>query len=80
MPQYGQDAAMNCLTEALAIAKAQSALALELRSTIALARLRAEGRQRDQGRRDLARVYARFTEGFETTDLTAARQLMERLA
>jgi predicted ATPase/DNA-binding winged helix-turn-helix (wHTH) protein len=80
MPQYGQDAAMNCLTEALAIAKAQSALALELRSTIALARLRAEGRQRDQGRRDLARVYARFTEGFERTDLTAARQLMERLA
>jgi predicted ATPase/DNA-binding winged helix-turn-helix (wHTH) protein len=80
MPQYGRDQAMNCLTEALAVAKTQSALALELRSTIALARLRAEGRQRDQARHDLALVYARFTEGFETADLTAARQLMEELA
>jgi predicted ATPase len=80
MPQYGRDQAMNCLTEALAVAKTQSALALELRSTMALARLRAEGRQRDQARHDLALVYARFTEGFETADLTAARQLMEELA
>ncbi|HTC04005.1 MAG TPA: winged helix-turn-helix domain-containing protein, partial [Xanthobacteraceae bacterium] len=34
MPQYGQDSAIDCLTEALAVAKTQSALALELRSTI----------------------------------------------
>jgi hypothetical protein len=33
---------MNCLTEALAVARAQSALALELRSTMALARLPSE--------------------------------------
>jgi predicted ATPase/DNA-binding winged helix-turn-helix (wHTH) protein len=80
MPQHGRVSAMNCLTEALAVAKAQSALALELRSTIDLARLLAEGGQRDQGRRDLALVYGRFTEGFETADLRIARQLMEELA
>jgi tetratricopeptide (TPR) repeat protein len=80
MPQYGRDSAMNCLTEALAVAKAQSALALELRSTITQARLLAEGGQRDQARRDLALVYGRFTEGFETADLRIARQLMKDLA
>jgi predicted ATPase len=80
MPQYGRDSAMNCLTEALAVAKAQSALALELTSTITQARLLAEGGQRDRARHDLALVYGRFTEGFETADLRIARQLMEDLA
>jgi predicted ATPase len=80
IPQYGRDSVMNCLTEALAVAKAQSALALELRSTIDLAHLLAKGGQRDQARHDLALVYGRFTEGFETADLRIARQLMEDLA
>jgi predicted ATPase len=80
IPQYGRDSAINCLTEALAVAKAQFALAFELRSTIDLARLLAEGEQRDQGRDDLALVYGRFTEGFETADLRIARQLIEDLA
>ena len=80
MPQYGRESAMNCLTEALAIAKAQSALALELRSTIDQARLLAEGGQRDQACHDLALVYGRFTEGFETADLRIARLLMQDLA
>jgi predicted ATPase/DNA-binding winged helix-turn-helix (wHTH) protein len=80
MPQYGRASAMNCLGEALAVAKAQSALALQLRSTIALARLLAEDGQRDQARHDLALVYDCFTEGFETADLRMARQLMADLA
>jgi predicted ATPase len=78
--QYGWDAARNCLAEALAVARAQSALALELRVTIALARLLAEGGQRDQAHHDLALIYGRFTEGFETADLRTARQLMKDLA
>ena len=80
LPQHGRDSAMKCLTEALAVAKAQSALALELRSTMDLARLLVEGGRRDQGRHELALVYARFTEGFETADLRAARQLLKELA
>jgi predicted ATPase/DNA-binding winged helix-turn-helix (wHTH) protein len=80
MPQYGRGTAIDCLFESLAVAKAQSALALELRSTIDLARLLTEVGRRDQARHDLALVYGRFTEGFETADLKIARRLMEELA
>jgi predicted ATPase len=80
MAQYGRNAPRNCLAEALAVARAQSALALELRVTIALAGLLAEGGQRDQARNDLALVYGRFTEGFETSDLRIARRLIKDLA
>jgi predicted ATPase len=77
--RHDRESAMNCLTEALAVARAQSALAWELRSTMALARLLSEGGQRDQARHTLALVYDRFTEGFETADLKLARALLEDL-
>jgi predicted ATPase/DNA-binding winged helix-turn-helix (wHTH) protein len=77
--RHDRESAMNCLTEALAVARAQSALAWELRSTIALARLLSEDGQRDQARHTLALVYDRFTEGFETADLRLARALLEDL-
>ena len=80
LAEHDRESAMNCLTEALAVARAQSALAWELRSTVALARMLSEGGQRDQARHTLAVVYDRFTEGFETADLRIARQLMEDLA
>jgi predicted ATPase/DNA-binding winged helix-turn-helix (wHTH) protein len=79
MPQYGRPAATDCLMEALRIARKQSALALELRSTIALARSLIEGEEPDQARRELTLVYDRFTEGFETADLRMARQLLDNL-
>jgi predicted ATPase len=78
--QHDRESAMNCLTEALAVARAQSALAWELRSTMVLARLLSESGQRDQARHTLSLVYDRFTEGFETADLRIARQFMEDLA
>jgi predicted ATPase len=74
-----RESAMNCLTEAIAVARAQSALAWELRSTMVLARLLCEDGQRDQARHTLALVYDRFTEGFETADLRLARTLLEDL-
>jgi tetratricopeptide (TPR) repeat protein len=77
--QHDRESAMNCLTEALAVARAQSALAWELRSTMVLARLLSEDGQRDQARHTLALVYDRFTEGFETADLKLARALLEDL-
>ncbi len=77
--RHDRESAMNCLTEALAVARAQSALAWELRSTRALARLLSEGGQRDRARHILALVYDRFTEGFETADLILARTLLEDL-
>ena len=77
--RHDRESAMNCLTEALAVARAQSALAWELRSTMVLARLLSEGGQRDRARHTLALVYDRFTEGFETSDLKLARALLEDL-
>jgi len=77
--QHDSESAMTCLTEALAVARTQSALAWELRSTMALARLLSEDGQRDQARHTLALVYDRFTEGFETADLKLARAMLEDL-
>ena len=77
--RHDRESAMNCLTEALTVARAQSALAWELRSTIALARMLSEDGQRDQARHTLALVYDRFTEGFQTADLRLARALLEDL-
>jgi predicted ATPase/DNA-binding winged helix-turn-helix (wHTH) protein len=74
--QNDRESAIDCLTEAVEVARAQSALAWELRSAIDLARLLSEGGQRDRARRDLALVYDRFTEGFQTADLKAARALL----
>ena len=77
--RHDRESAMNCLTEALTVARAQSALAWELRSSMALARMLSEDGQRDQARHTLALVYDRFTEGFETADLKLARALLEDL-
>jgi predicted ATPase/DNA-binding winged helix-turn-helix (wHTH) protein len=77
--RHERESAMNCLTEALTVARAQSALAWELRSTMALAQMLSEGGQPDQARHTLALVYDRFTEGFETADLKSARALLEDL-
>jgi predicted ATPase/DNA-binding winged helix-turn-helix (wHTH) protein len=79
MPRHGRASAMDSLTEALAVARAQSALALELRSATALARLLSESGQRDQARQTLALVYDRFTESFETADLQIASRLIKEL-
>jgi predicted ATPase/DNA-binding winged helix-turn-helix (wHTH) protein len=77
--QNDRDAAMGCLTDAIEVARNQSAFAFELRSTMDLARLLSEAGRREQARHDLAIVYDRFTEGFETSDLKAARALLEQL-
>ena len=77
--RHDRESAMNCLTEALAVARAQSALAWELRSTMVLARMLSEDGQRDGARHTLALVYDRFTEGFETADLKLARALLDDL-
>ncbi len=61
------------------IARRQSALSWELRAALALARLRAGEGQPGQAREVLAPVYERFTEGFGTRDLQAAKQLLAEL-
>jgi predicted ATPase/DNA-binding winged helix-turn-helix (wHTH) protein len=72
-------AAENDFRQALDCARRQGALSWELRAATSLARL-----LRDQGRRAKAQallqpVYDRFTEGLETTDLKAAKALLNAL-
>jgi DNA-binding NtrC family response regulator/predicted ATPase len=72
--------ARDCFERAMAIAQAQDARALELRAAMSLARLeRATGRA-GTGHERLARLYAGFSEGFGTPDLSEARELLDELA
>ena len=66
--------------ELLSLAEGQHGLAWQLRSATSLGRLlRGHGRE-GEAREVLQPIYARFTEGFETEDLKAARQLLDALA
>jgi predicted ATPase/DNA-binding winged helix-turn-helix (wHTH) protein len=69
----------ECLTQSLACARRQFSASWELRTAITVARLRAKRGQHDQARQLLSSVYDRFTEGFGTSDLKAAAQLLREL-
>jgi predicted ATPase/DNA-binding winged helix-turn-helix (wHTH) protein len=71
--------AEDCFSQAARMAREQGALFWELRVALSVARLRvSQGRHRE-ARAPLASVYDRFTEGFATADLQAARTLLEGL-
>jgi predicted ATPase len=75
------DAALTAeahLQTALAWARRQGALSLELRCAIDLARLWQQQGRVAPAADLLAPIYARFTEGFATADLEAAKVLLER--
>jgi predicted ATPase len=78
----GSDAAVTAgdhFEQALDWGHRQGALSWEVRAATSLARLwRGEGRD-NEGYELLAPVYDRFTEGFETADLKAARALIDSL-
>ena len=57
----------------------QGALAWELRTTMSLARLRHRQRKTSEARKLLTAIYERFTEGFDTTDLVAAKALLKTM-
>ena len=65
---------------ALETARRQEALSLELRAAMSLARLWREQQRIRPAQELLAGVYNRFTEGFATADLVAARALLQDLA
>jgi predicted ATPase len=74
------ESAERWLDAAITTARAQSALLFELRATTRLAEVLAtQGRRADAARR-LANVYGSFTEGHGTPDLTAAREVLDRLS
>ena len=65
--------------QSLASARRQSALAWELRTATTLARLRVAQGRGAEARQLLSPVYGRFTEGFASSDLKAAKQLLDGL-
>jgi predicted ATPase len=71
--------AEDWLSRSIRLARRQSALAWELRSTTSLAQLRCKQGRREEAHGALAAIYDRFTEGFTTPDLMAARQLLDEL-
>jgi predicted ATPase len=76
----GADAAAAAeahLQEALSWTRRQGALSLELRCATDLARLWHQQGRTAPARDLLAPIYARFTEGFATADLEAAKALLE---
>jgi predicted ATPase len=50
------------------------------RVALSLCRLRLTQGRSDEGRQELASVYDRFAEGFDTADLVAAKGLLDELA
>jgi predicted ATPase/DNA-binding winged helix-turn-helix (wHTH) protein len=71
--------AEDCFNHASHMAREQGALFWELRVALSLARLRVSQGRPHEARASLASVYDRFTEGFATADMQAARTLLERL-
>jgi predicted ATPase len=72
-------AAEEHFRQALDWARRQGALSWELRAAISLARLWRNQDRCKEARELLAPVYDRFTEGFDTADLKAAKALLGRL-
>jgi predicted ATPase/DNA-binding winged helix-turn-helix (wHTH) protein len=64
------------LRQSLTLAERQSALSWQLRSATSLAHLYLMQSHSDRAKNVLAPVYRRFTEGFETSDLKAAKALL----
>jgi len=72
-------AAEDCFNQAAQMAREQGALFWELRVALSVARLRMSQDRRHEARARLASVYDRFSEGFATADMQAARTLLEEL-
>ena len=72
-------AAEDHFQQALDWARRQGALSWELRAATSLARLWGDHDRIDEARELLAPMYDRFTEGFDTADLKAAKALLDTL-
>jgi predicted ATPase len=71
--------AEDWFVRSLDLARKQSALAWELRTATSLAHLWVRQHRHEEAERSLQSVYDRFTEGFDTLDLKAAKRLLDEL-
>jgi predicted ATPase len=73
------DTAEDLFRQALDVAQRQGALSWELRAAVSLAKLLSDQGRPGDALACLRPVYDRFSEGFETADLKAARALLDSL-
>jgi predicted ATPase len=78
-PQRDVAKAQKYFEHSLTVARAQQAKSWELRAATSLARLLSDQGKRQAARDLLAPVYDWFTEGFDTSDLRAAKALLGEL-
>jgi predicted ATPase len=71
-------AAEDCFRQALEWGRRQGALSWELRAATSLARMWGKQDRNEEARRLLTPIYERFTEGFATADLKAARSCLDQ--
>jgi len=71
------EAAEGFFRESLAIASRQQALAWQLRTAASLARMYRDRGEMQPASETLAPIYRRFTEGFASVDLVAAKALLD---
>lgn len=74
-----EEEAEGYLRRAVRVADEQGALSFSLRASTGLARLLSRGEPGTDAAVALRAVYGRFSEGFETSDLVEARELLARL-
>lgn len=73
------DEAEQCYLHSLELARQQDALSLELRAAVSLSQSALARGDRTGAREFLATVYERFSEGFDTADLRAAKAILAEL-
>ncbi len=66
--------------KAIDIAQHKQAKSLELRATMNLCQLLQKQGKKDEARKLLSWIYGWFTEGFDTTDLKEAKELLQVLS
>jgi predicted ATPase len=76
-PNSARSVAETALLLAIEAAREQSALTWELKATLSLGRAWMQQGKADKARDVLEAVCSRFTEGFETNDLVAARKIIK---
>jgi predicted ATPase len=80
IPGTIRDEAEACFRQSFDLARSQGARAWELRTATDFAAFMTHTEHRESAKRLLQEAYSRFTEGFETTDLTMAADLLSNLA
>ncbi len=74
------DSVERCYRRSVEVARRQDALSWELRTTTGLARVVRDRGDIARGSAMLASVYNRFTEGFDTADMVAAKVLLAEMS